>query len=72
MSDEKKPGVVEWVIAIVIFAVAMALLTSAVALPLWWVAMMTLRALNVAYDAKLLLIPAYAVAVVVLCKTKVK
>lgn len=72
MSDEKKPGVVEWVIAIVIFIVAMALLTSVVALPLWWVATMTLRALNVAYDAKLLLIPAYAVAIAVLCKTKVK
>lgn len=60
MSEQRKPMSC---LAAVVVLVAM---LSAVALPIWWLATVTLSALGIWYDGTLLLVPAYAVAVAVI------
>lgn len=60
MSEQRKPMSCLAAIA------ALVIMVSLVALPIWWLATVTLSALGIWYDGQLLLIPAYAMAVAVI------
>lgn len=58
MSERKPMSCLSAIVVLVV-------MLSLVALPIWWLATVTLSALGIWYDGQLLLIPAYAVAVAV-------
>ncbi len=62
MSEQRKP------MSCLTAAAVLVVMLSLVALPIWWLATVTLSALGIWYDGRLLLIPAYAVAVAVIWK----